>query len=197
MTDPEKRQGWNRRGYLPHLDVPGRAQGVTFRLADSLPVHVVEGWRSELAGLPDEEHARELERRVAGWEDACHGECVLRDGRCAAVVADALRFFDGERYHLIEWCVMPNHVHVLLVMGEGHSLGGTIGSWKRFTANRIHELLNRAGQLWAPDYHDRLIRDEAHLARAVHYVRMNPVKAGLCDRPEDWRWGSAWEAGSR
>ena len=190
-------RGWYDRGYLPHLEVNGRAIGITFRLVDSLPREVVEQMKRDLNGVPESEIGLEMARKVAAYEDAGRGNCWLRIPEYAAIVADALRHSAGERYDLLEWCVMPNHVHVLIQLCPGSGFEKVVRSWKNFTARRINERLGKSGRFWAPDFFDRLIRDEQHLARARRYIRMNPVKAGLCQSPEDWQWGSVWAGQER
>jgi len=86
---------------------------------------------------------------------------------------------------------MPNHVHVLIKTMDGYSLDQIVRSWKGFTSRKINELTDRTGPLWQREYHDRYIRDLDHLANARLYVRNNPVKARLCQNPEDWLWSSA------
>ena len=99
--------------------------------------------------------------------------------------------FDGERYRLHAWTIMPNHVHVLLSILPGMPLGTIVGSWKRFTAREGNIVLGRVGEFWQADYWDRFIRNEEHFNNAVAYIRENPVKAGLCGRAADWAFGSA------
>ena len=118
----------------------------------------------------------------------------LRDPAIAATVQNALLHFDGERYRLSAWVIMPNHVHVLIEQIRGFPPGGIVHAWKSFTAKQANRLLGRTGAFWAPDYFDRYIRDQAHFDAAVYYVHENPVKAGLIARAEEWRWSSAWEA---
>lgn len=188
-------KGWYSRDYLPHFDQPELVQSITFRLADSIPMEVLTGWRTELglaAHLPqDDPRVIELRRRIAAYEDAGHGACHLRSPTVAAIVEDALLHFDGERYRLLAWCIMPNHVHALAEMVEGHRLPDVVHSWKSFTAKEINRLLRREGEIWMVDYFDRFIRDERHLRAAIDYIHDNPVKAGLVDRAEDWRFSSA------
>ena len=174
-------KGWHSRGYLPHFDSPETIQFVTFRLADSLPRQVVEALRmkGEAVHLLD----REL--------DAGLGKCWLRSPAIAALVEQALLHFDGERYRLLAWCLMPNHVHVVIEIAEGASLGDIVGSWKSFTARRANRMIGRSGPFWHVDYFDRYMRDEAHLQRTIDYVENNPVKAGLAREPADWSWSSA------
>ena len=158
-------------------------QHVVFRLADSLPRDVVKA-----LALLDRSAQR---KRVESLLDTGHGDMTLRRPQAAMVVCDALKHFDGERYYLHAWCVMPNHVHVAFEPIDPYELGAIVGSWKSFTAKVINRNLGRDGRLWAPDYYDRFIRDEAHYAATISYIEGNPVKAKLCAAPEDWRYSSA------
>ena len=118
-----------------------------------------------------------------------HAGCGRPD--IAALVEDALLHFDPERYRLLSWCLMPNHVHVVIEMVHGHSLSAIVGSWKSFTAKRANALLGRAGPFWDADYFDRYMRNEPHLARTIAYAEENPVQAKLVDNTTDWPWSSA------
>jgi putative DNA methylase len=105
----------------------------------------------------------------------------------------ALTTFDGSRYALIGWCVMPNHVHALIETRAGHPLDRVVHSWKSFTAKKANRLLRRTGPFWAPEYFDRYMRDDEHLATTLANIEANPVKAGLCEKSSDWRFSSAWQ----
>ncbi len=194
-THPHK--GWYSRGYLPHFDAAHVLQFITFRLHDSVPAEVIERWKQELHWTeqtrPDSKEAAELRKRIEQYEDNGHGACYLRDERIAALVVQALKHFDGERYRLIAWCVMPNHVHVLIEQLPGHPLSKVIHSWKSYTAHEANKLLGRTGDFWMPDYFDRFIRDQKHFDAVIEYIHQNPVKAGLVAAPEDWPWSSAAE----
>jgi REP element-mobilizing transposase RayT len=197
MHESPLHKGWHSRGYLPHLDAPELIQAITFRLADALPKKVIEAWKYELEisqVIEKSEQEQILRERIAQFEDAGHGACHLLDPTCALFVQNALLHFDGERYRLLEWCIMPNHVHVLIHCPKGTRLGALVKTWKTHSAREINRFLNRTGRLWANDYHDRFIRDANHLANARRYIRNNPVKAGLCQNPQDWPWSSAGSA---
>jgi putative transposase len=66
-----------------------------------------------------------------------------------------------------------------------------VEEWKSFSARQINAYLEHSGSVWAPDYFDRFMRDEQHFETTKAYVEMNPVKAGLCARSEEWRFSSA------
>jgi putative transposase len=174
-------KGWYSRGYLPHFDSPETVQFVTFRLADSLPKAVVQA----LATLPDN-LAQTDERLDAGW-----GACWLGRSEVAQLVEEALLYFDKDRYRLLAWCIMPNHVHMVVEPSERHALDRIVHSWKSFTATSANQILGRSGAFWHRDYFDRFIRDEGHLNRTIEYVENNPVKAGLTSKPAQWLWSSA------
>jgi REP element-mobilizing transposase RayT len=99
--------------------------------------------------------------------------------------------FDGQRYVLIAWCVMPNHVHVLIETRPGFALEHVLHSWKSFTAHAANRLLGRTKRFWAPEYFDRYMRDDEQFVATRMYIEGNPVKAGLCTDPADWPYSSA------
>jgi REP element-mobilizing transposase RayT len=182
---PRAQRGWNERGYLPHFDADNLIQFVTFRLTDSLPKSIFEDLAIRASDSAD------LRQQIEAFIDSGRGSCVLKDPVIASTVGNALKHFDGTRYRLLSWVIMPNHVHVLIEQMGGHPLGDVIHSWKSFTATTANKLLARKGAFWAPDYFDRYIRDQAHFDAAVHYIHENPVKAGLVPRAGEWRWSSA------
>jgi REP element-mobilizing transposase RayT len=175
---------WHRRGYLPHFDGGAVTQAITFRLADSLPKEIYEALQTTVDGSSNRH--RQLETII----DKGHGACLLKDPISANLVQDALRFFDGQRYRLIAWVIMPNHVHAMVEQMEGHRLGDIVRSWKRFTANQINKHQGTKGRIWAVDYFDRYVRDANHYENTIAYIENNPVKAGLVGRPENWAFSS-------
>ncbi len=183
--------GWHSRGYLPHFDAAEITQTVTFRLADSLPQTVLERWKSELKEGSATAINSVLRRRIEHYLDQGYGSCALRDARIAAVVQQSLLHFDGERYRLSAWVVMPNHVHLLLTPGSACSLSQIMKHLKSYTSHEANKILGRTGQFWMEDYFDRYIRDSKHFANAIRYIENNPVKAGLCASASDWKFSSA------
>lgn len=178
---------WYSRGYLPHFDHADLVQMTTFRLVDALPQHLLDRLGKSLR----RENDAAKRKRIEAYLDAGHGSCVLRDPCIGPMVEDTLLHFDGERYRLIEWVIMPNHVHLLVEFLAGSLLSEVLKSWKSFSAHEANRILGRSGQLWQEDYFDRFIRDATHFDNARRYIRENPVKAGLVEHPEEWPYGSA------
>lgn len=198
----EASMDWYDRGYLPHRSDGALIQFVTYRLWDSVPEEAREGIEIELASGNARNTEAKRQIRLQQLLDSGRGSCVLSIPEIATCIVETLLKFNGERYDLYEWVVMPNHVHVLFKAREGWKLPKIIQSWKSYTGRRALELLASRGigysgrelqhqTLWMREYWDRYIRDEEHLQTAKDYIRNNPVKARLVARPEDWPWGSA------
>ena len=179
-------KGWYTRGYLPHYDKPGTLQMVTFRLADAMPATRRHEWEA----LLEIEDAREQRTKLEAYLDLGRGQCVLKNPRAAAAVEEVLLCFDGERYRLAAWVIMPNHVHVLVEVWR-MPIGELLKSWKGVSARAVNLVLGSSGTLWQREYWDRYIRDEAHYRKARHYIEANPVKAGLARAAEQWACSSA------
>jgi REP element-mobilizing transposase RayT len=203
---------------LPHIKREGARYFVTFRLADALPQAVLLKIQAERAQAltalqaqrdaakasktqPPTDNAlekieREYNRQVELYLDRSCGECYLRRPEIAQEVVGALRFFEGQRYQLKAWVVMPNHVHAVLWPMPNHSLSSILQSWKRFTSREANKTLGRTGEtFWQPETFDHWIRNDEEHARCCRYVINNPVKAGLCAKPEEWQWSSAYRKG--
>ena len=190
-------RGWYSRGYLPHCDAPQLIQFITFRLADSLPQTKLKELKEELGHLPEKHREIERRKRIEEWLDSGMGCCALANSEVAAYVQRSFLHFHGVRYHLHAWCIMPNHVHVLVEPLV--DLASIVQGWKSFTARWVLGKNEQLGlkipasdQLWMREYWDRYIRDAGHYHRAVEYIHHNPVKAGLCDAAEAWPWSSAF-----
>ncbi|MHC1725673.1 MAG: transposase [Syntrophobacteraceae bacterium] len=176
----------NMAGNLPHWRQEGVTYFLTFRTADSLPQEKLKLWQREketwLASHPephDEETRREFYElfpdRLQRWLDNGYGECPLADGRYRTIVEDALRHFDGKRYHLNQYVVMPNHVHVLVSPLGEYGLSDILHSWKSFTANQINKLTGRDGAFWQKESFDHIVRSPAQLERIREYIRKHPA----------------------
>jgi REP element-mobilizing transposase RayT len=202
------RSGLHTRGYLPHLKREGTTYFVTYRLEDSLPkplllkleaeraqrMRVLSEKKSGGAKAADslEDINRDFRREVERALDAGYGSCHLKVPAVAQLVADNLRYFDGQRYLLGEWVVMPNHVHVVVWPLPNQLLSEILKTWKQYTSLRAKEILGLGpGAFWQRESYDHWIRNAEEQVRIVRYVRNNPVTARLCRQPGDWPWSSA------
>ncbi len=199
------------RRHLPHIQPPGATLFVTFRLANSIPVQIQqqlieEAQRIEkvLERIQDpREGARQAnfaKRRAFGrWDrildTAKSGPMYLSDRRVATLVRDSIHRCDGALYDLDAFCIMPNHVHIVFAPkpkredGMYHSISAIMHSVKRYTARQANLLLDREGNFWQHENYDHVVRNESELNRIINYVLNNPVKAGLVQSSNDWKWG--------
>jgi type I restriction enzyme R subunit len=182
---------------LPHWHQANKVQFVTFRLADSLPKTKLSELlilkRQWLAEHPEpwddetqEEYNHEIRQKVDRWLDQGYGECILERGDIRDIVANALSFYDGNRYRLHHFVIMPNHVHLLLSPIGDDEVVKSIGSVKRFSANAINELLGRRGAVWQRNVFDRLVRDAQGFEACVNYINQNPRNL----RPDQYTIGA-------
>ena len=174
----------NAGGRLPHLYKPSCTFFVTFCLQDSAPAKTVR--RRALDETNDPEQLA-----ILSEPHPDRGSLALQSPEIANLVEESLLHFNGVRYALHAWVVMPNHVHVVLTPSAGFNLAEILHSWKSFTASKINRKLGRNGQLWQRESFDHLVRNQESLLRFIAYTHDNPVAAGLARRPEDWPFSSA------
>src|SRR5437016_2395043 len=181
-----------RRRNLPHREQPQATYFVTFRLADSVPQTLLEQWHEEQQAWlkfhpkpwdwkTEREHHRRFVEEREDWLDRGHGSCLLRDPSAAGIVANALRFFNGQRYHLDAFVIMPNHVHALVQPAADRSLSEILQSWKSFTANALNCAANREGEVWMRESYDHIVRDWNELLSWRRYIAANAKKARLSE----------------
>jgi REP element-mobilizing transposase RayT len=185
-------KGWHSRGYLPHFDGGEICQFITLHLGDSLPQKVWLRWKTELEQEKDENAKIILYQRFENYLDEGYGACFLKDERIAAQVQESLFYHDASRYKLISWVVMPNHTHFLIKPINDCEISEIMQKFKSFTAHEANKTLLRSGRFWQEDYFDRYIRNLEHYEQTIAYIENNPVKAKLCSRAKDWKFGSAF-----
>jgi len=193
---------------LPHCQQGAIHYFVTWRLADSLPEPKLARWRSERTtwlrlhpepwdDKTEEEYHIRFSQQIDDWLDQGEGSCLLRDPSLSSIVANALRHFDGSRYTLSSFAVMPNHVHALFQLKALYRIEDVVKSWKGFTAKEINQRINVAGPLWQDEYWDRMIRNQRHFTKCREYILQNPLKAHLPQHAfqlydADWEGGFSY-----
>jgi len=178
---------WHNRSYLPHYENSSLLQMITYRLGDSLPQKVLTRLKDEPETIEGDEKYR---KRIEICLDSGYGSCVLKTDEVAFIVYNTWLFYNGERYKIHAWVIMPNHIHILFQPLLPFTLSRIVEDWKKFSSREINRLINKKGHLWNLEYWDRYIRNEAHYKSAVEYIHNNPVKAGLVSVPEEWKWSS-------
>jgi putative transposase len=181
---------------LPHRLPPGEAIFLTFRLADTLPLYVLERMKEEAALLQQEQELvpaqlYAAQKRYFGRFDdllakAEHGPTWLKQPEIAAIVVQSLHHFDSKNYELLSYCLMPNHVHMVVLVPDGAPpLVRTLQRLKGYTALQANKLLGRTGAFWQAESYDHVVR-AGELERIISYIVDNPVKAGLVDDWQQW-----------
>jgi putative transposase len=193
---------------LPHWVQPGVVTFLTWRTEDSIPADVLNQWRIKrfqwLRGHSINPHSSDWKNQLQQLEvtlqiefhrlfserwhnqlDAGHGACALKRSELSEIVESSLHRFDGDRYELLDFIVMPNHVHLLAVFAEEHSMLSQCDSWKHYTAREINRKLKTRGRFWQPDAFDHLVRSEEHFKHLRDYIARNGTKAGL--QPGEYR----------
>jgi putative transposase len=199
------------RRNLPHIHPRGAVFFVTFRLAGSLPLEVIERLREEF-----QEEERRLQNHFSGaallterykiqkkffgrydeWLDKmAHGPTWLRQAEIAQIVMDEIRRLDGNHYDLRACCIMPNHAHLLADMTRFENkdttnhpspLSQALHLLKGRTARYANQRLVRSGKFWQDESYDHFVRDETEFERILWYIVNNPVKAGLVAEWQNW-----------
>jgi len=190
------------RWALPHWSQSYTVSFITWRTWDSIPENVMRQWLKErtawlrqhdidvkqpdwttrvraLSPAKQKEFLRLVWQRWENALDECHGSCVLRAFELAQIVGDCLRHFDGDRYLITDFVVMPNHVHLLAAFPDAEGLLAQCDSWKHYSAGQINRRLGRSGRFWQADGFDHLVRNEEQFQRLRKYVAENPRKAKL------------------
>ena len=176
------------RGKLPHWRQEGATYFVTFHLADSLPQTKLEWLRrqKELWLLLNPEPHTDRQQReyyerftqtVDQWLDAGYGSCILAQTDCRSIMESSLMHFDGARYELGEFVVMPNHVHAVVAPIGSHQLTRILHDWKSFSAHQFNRVLTSSGRIWHRESFDHIIRSAEALAKFETYIRNNPKKS--------------------
>ena len=203
-----------RQRSLPHWDVPHAAYFVTTCLEGSIPAQgkldLIE-YRNELSRRARPDTVPQADWSIRNWKlqfsrtedwlDLKPSIRHLADERLAEIVVDGFLHFAGERYDLLAFVVMLSRIHWVFrpLVAWVESLGDSartpreriVHSLNRHTAGQCNAALGLTGEFWQHESYDHWIRDEDELERIIRYIENNPVKAGLCGSPREWRFSSA------
>ena len=195
------------RRNLPHYQPESGVFSVTYRLDFPLAKHIVEKISSQKIEFAKYQSKIDESKRYSKAIDfqikqfffiddylgLCRrGHKYLSNPGVANVVAESLLYMNGIQYELFCYCIMPNHVHVLLKPiekedGSYYSLAEIMKGHKGSTARRTNILLNRKGRFWHAESYDHLVRSQQEFENTVWYIVNNPVKARLVDDYRKWK----------
>ncbi|MGE5776093.1 MAG: transposase [Chloroflexota bacterium] len=185
---------------LPHYHPIGYPLFITFRLAGSLPMDVLTEIKASEDQSANERYKTEVRyfERYDDWLDQCSsGPHWLQMENIAQIVAKETQNLNEDRYRLLAYCIMPNHIHLLIesiineqVVHQGgtakYPVTDTLRLLKGRTARACNLKLKRTGSFWQHESYDHVVRDEQELEQIILYILNNPVKAGLAKEWKNW-----------
>lgn len=196
------------RRKLPHIHPQNNPLFITFNLVDSIPPAVFAELKAmrekELQAAKSPAERYEIQKKYFGhyekWLDGCkQGHDWLKQVNVAQIVADEIHQAASYHYELYAYCIMPNHVHMLILsliekfppsnMPSAISpVAEIMRLLKGRTARYGNLALNRTGKFWHHEYYDHYVRDEKEMERIILYILNNPVKAGMVKEWKDWKF---------
>ncbi len=207
------------RSRLPHYTPIGGTFFVTFRIHNALPLAVMQAlkwaYTREVDHIRQQSLSLRKQRKLIAkaryayfnqYDDRLDGRksdrCFFSDPALCKSLADHLHTFDNDLYELKAYCIMPNHVHLLLSLGnqlaDDHyflldedelvlsykPLHQIMQKIKGASARFLNQQLGRTGTFWQKDSYDHYVRDAKAFRNILYYILHNPEKAGLVG---DWR----------
>ena len=163
---------------LPHWEQSGKLQFITVRLCDSLPASKIEYLEDLKLKLINDECIIQVDdkdtyiEKIDNWLSKGYGECLLKYDTIQKLIDDALNYYDGKKYDLFNYVIMPNHIHIIVIPYVNFEI--TWADFKRYTTRKINKFLDRTGELWQRECFDRMIRSGSELMRIIEYIRTNP-----------------------
>jgi len=161
--------GYKNKNFLPHIDMIGYYQFVTFRTFDSLDNFVFKIREQKISNS-------KKEFEIDKYLDSSKKGCYL-NGEVLEYLKEYFISKDKVLYDLIAFCIMPNHIHI--IFKQKIELSKIMKQIKGATASKINKMLNKSGRFWEENYYDKVIRDNKHFAIVYEYVKNNPLKVGL------------------
>lgn len=197
MHEPYRRR-------LPHIFPPGETLFITYRLHGTLPRYILSELQAEherfitnqINNHPDE-RVDTIKKRWEGryflaidsfLDIATEGADHLANNAISEIVKESIHFRDERQFELHAYCIMPNHVHILVTnIREEVPFHRVLGSMKANSAKKANEYLGLSGQpFWQEESYDHVVRNGKSFERIIDYILNNPVKAGLARHWQEW-----------
>ncbi len=177
------------RRNLPHIQTDNCVLFITYRLAFSLPKQFISDYQEIKKKKNKQSDFEYYDEFIGSYSDSPK---FLNDDKVAEIVKECFHFWHNKRYELICYCIMPNHIHILIKPlqdeeGRYYLLNKIVYTWKSFTAKKINLVIGKSGKIWCDEHYDHVIRTEEEFRNTVLYVMNNPVKASLCGEVTEWK----------
>ena len=175
---------------LPHWNQDDTFVFITFRLGDSLPKEKRDEWKTKreywLKSHPmpwdsstEKEYHKTFSHKMEEWLDNGYGCCILRKPDVLSVVLDTMKYDDGKKYDLIDYVIMPNHVHVMVKLIGDTKIETIMQAWKSVSSHKLSKQLGSDWCGWMENYFDRTIRNEEHYNNVIGYIYKNYSNGGI------------------
>ena len=167
--------------HLPHTNIIGHYQFITFRTKESLDSYLKKLYNSN-------EIEKVKQYQIDRYLDQSHNGALFY-GEVIGKIREYYLGYDKNIFEIEALSIMPNHIHILLKQND--NMINVMRVLKGGAGYIVNKILGRKGAVWSRDYFDKAIIDERHFELAYEYIKYNAVKVGLSDADERFygRWG--------
>jgi REP element-mobilizing transposase RayT len=186
-----------RRRNLPHWRVAARPYFVTIRIKSSIPPNrliEIKALSEKIKSDDDNEEILDIQRKqflkMEQILDSQKDNRFLANPGIAEMIIDAFAMVEGKTlWRIATAVVMPNHLHLLMIGEKANcTLDDCLKLLKGYTGRKANLTLGRSGAFWCSEYFDHWCRTPEKVENVRRYIINNPVKAGLVNKAEDYRW---------
>lgn len=109
------------------------------------------------------------------------------DMRAAQIIIDAIKWLhEQKRWTCKAYVVMPDHIHMVVVLGSEQSLSSVMSSFGKYTARKLNDFMGSKGQIWQHGFYDHCLRKDESYIKHLRYICENPLRKGWVEKVEDW-----------
>jgi REP element-mobilizing transposase RayT len=189
--------------FLPHKQETGAVIMISWRQNMTIPQAILDlmqeletAW--DQTHLPNESRSALHKQKYFAFDAELpkynHPDFSLTAPPYAAIIKNALHYYEKRLYRLLAYCLMSNHIHIMIqpipnAQAITPLIPDIVSRIKSYTAKKINEQRGTKGSVWAHDFYDTMMRNDEHLWHALSYILNNPVKAGIVDNWQDYPHG--------
>jgi REP element-mobilizing transposase RayT len=176
----ERKEEYRRK--LPHIVPANTVFFITYRIAGSLPLSIINKYQID---KKTKEIPPKYFEIIEDYLDT--QKAILTKKEIAKIIEESLWYYNDK---LIAFCIMPNHVHLLINTNNFpyKNLFSIMKLIKGISSNKINKRIGKKGQFWQHESYDRMVRDRNELGNIIDYILNNPVKAKLVNNWKEWNY---------